>query len=176
MGGIAGELPDDRQRLVEVAVDRHDPGARDQRLEKLAERDLAGRKHHHDFEPSRRSVCSRRGRRVAGRRANKGVGALLEGLRDGHDHAPVLEAAGRVLALDLEVEVRKPELAPQASSVEQRRETFAKRQSRRRVGDRQEPSVVLDKQGASRSRRVCHTLVGHRLTPETAAGACSSAG
>ena len=29
--------------------------------------------------------------------------ALLDGLGDGHDHAAVLERAGRVLALDLEV-------------------------------------------------------------------------
>ena len=38
---LLGERADDRERLVEVAVDGDDPGAGHQRLEQLARRDLA---------------------------------------------------------------------------------------------------------------------------------------
>ena len=48
---LLGERADDPERLVEVAVDGDDPGAGDQRLEQLADRDLALRQDDDDLEP-----------------------------------------------------------------------------------------------------------------------------
>ena len=136
---LLGQRPDDPERLVEVAVDGDDPRAGDERLEQLADRDLARRQDDDDLEPGGRAVGRGRGRGVAGRGADDRPGAVLERLGDGHDHAPVLERAGRVLALDLEVQVgeaRAPR--PSRSRVDERREPLAEGQRRGRVGDRQE--------------------------------------
>ena len=106
--GWAGEPASSRttrERLVEVALDRHDPGARDLRLEELAGGDLAARQDDDDLEAGGRAVRRRRRRGVARRGTDQRPGAGFEGLADGHDHAPVLEAAGRVLAFDLRIEV-----------------------------------------------------------------------
>ena len=51
--------------------------------------------------------------------------ALLQGLRDGDDHAAVLERARRVLALDLQVQQRHPDGAPERAGVDERREALA---------------------------------------------------
>ncbi len=130
---------DDREGLVEVAVDGDDPGARDERLEQLADRDLALRQDDDDLEAGRRAVGRRGGRGVAGRGADDRPRARLDGLGDGQDHAPVLERAGRVLAFDLEVEVLEPERRAEAPGADERREPLAEGQRRGRVGDRQEP-------------------------------------
>ena len=50
-------------------------------------------------EPGARRVRRGRRRRVAGRRADHDLGALLDRLRDRHRHPAVLERAGRVRAL-----------------------------------------------------------------------------
>ena len=47
---LLGERADDAERRVEVAVDRDDPGAGDDRLEELARRDLAARQDDDDLE------------------------------------------------------------------------------------------------------------------------------
>ena len=115
----------DAQRVVEVAVDRDDPGPGDERLEQLAERDLAPRQDHDDVEPGCRPVGRGRRGRVPGRGADHRSGTGLEGLCDRHDHAPVLERAGRVLALDLEVQVRNADRSPEAGRADQRRGALA---------------------------------------------------
>ena len=88
---LLGQRPDDPQRGVEVAVDRDDPRPGDERLEELAHGDLALRQDHDDLEPGRRAVRRRRRGRVAGRGTDDRARAILDGLGDGEDHAPILE-------------------------------------------------------------------------------------
>ena len=80
-----------------------------ERLEQLADRDLALGQDDDHLHPGRRAIGRGGCRGVAGRRADDGGRAGLGGLRHGDDHAAVLERAGRVLALDLEVQVPEPE-------------------------------------------------------------------
>ena len=93
--------------------------------------------------PGGRPVGRGRRRRVAGRGAHDRPGAGLGGLGDGDDHAPVLERAGRVLALDLEMQVREARSRPEASGVDERRAALAEGQRGRGVADRQEAAVAL---------------------------------
>ena len=109
---LFGQAADDVQGLVEVAIDGDDLRPGDERLEQLAERDLALGQDDDDVQPGGGAVGRGRGRGVAGRRADDGPCTGLDGLGDGHDHAPVLERAGRVLALDLEVQVRGADGGP----------------------------------------------------------------
>ena len=144
---LLGESPDDRERLVEVAVDGDDPGPGDQRLEQLADRDLALGQHHDHLHAGRRAVGRRGGRGVAGRGADDGPGPGLGRLCDRDDHAPVLERAGRVLALDLEVEVIEPDRCPQPGGRTSGVNPSPRVSARRRVRDRQEPPVALEEPG-----------------------------
>ena len=124
-----------------------------QRLEQLADRDLALRQDDDDLHPGRRAVGRRRGRRVAGRGADDRARAGLDRLGDGDDHAAVLERAGRVLALDLEVQVRagrapRPGACAWTSGVKPSPRVSA----RRRVGDRQERAGSAPRGGVGRDR------------------------
>ena len=101
--------------------------------------------------PACRAVRRGRGRRVAGRGADDRPGARLDGLGDRHDHAAVLERAGRVLALDLEVQVRGADRLPEPLGADERRGALAQRQRRRRVGHRQEAAVALHQPRSGRS-------------------------
>ena len=150
---LFGERPDDAERLVEVAVDGHDPRAGDQRLEQLADRDLALRQDDDDLHPGGRTIGRRRGRGVPGRGADDRPGARLGRLGDRHDHPAILERPGRVLALDLEVEVAQPERGSEPLGADERREPFAEGQRRGRVGHRQEAPVALDEAWPARDRR-----------------------
>ena len=53
----------------------------------------------------------------------------LHGLGHGHDHAPVLERTGRVLALDLEVEVRHTDGGTEPLRADERRRALAEGQA-----------------------------------------------
>ncbi len=141
--GRLGELADDAQRVVEVAVHRHHPGAGGLRLEQLAGRDLAPRQDDHDLDAGRCAVGGRGRRRVAGRGADDGLRALLDGLGDGHDHASVLERAGRALALDLEVEERHADGATERPGMHEWGEALAEPERRSGQGDGQEVREAL---------------------------------
>ena len=109
------QLPHQPQRVVEAALHRDHAGAADLGLGQLAAGDGALRQHHRQPDPGAAAVGGGRGRRVAGRGAD-GVGRpLLERLGDGHRHAPVLERAGRVQSLVLEV-ARPGRSAPTAAA------------------------------------------------------------
>ena len=100
-----GQLAQQGQRLVEVALDLDDPRAVGDRLRQLAAGDLALRHQHQRRHARRRRVGGERGRGVAGRGAGDDAGADRLGVADADGHAAVLEGRGRVLALVLELEV-----------------------------------------------------------------------
>ena len=115
------ELRGQREAVVEVAVDLQQLGAVHERLGQLAQRDLALRHEHRAGQPGPGRVRGGGGAGVAGGGADDRLGALLDRLGDGHGHAPVLEGAGRVGALHLEVDVaaraRRTAPAPARSGV-----------------------------------------------------------
>ena len=140
---LLGERTHDPERLVEVAVDRHDSCPGDQRLEQLADGDLALGQDDDDLHAGGRTVGGRRRGRVAGRGAHDRPGTGLGGLGHGEHHAAVLERSGRVLALDLQVEIRQADGGAQPVGSHERGRPFAEGQRRRRLGDRQEPSIAV---------------------------------
>ena len=142
---LLGQPADDVQRLVEVAVDGHDPGAGDERLEQLAEGDLALGQDDDDLQAGGRAVGRGAGRGVAGRGADDRPAPRARPPWPRPATMPaVLERAGRVLALDLEVQVRRtPMAAPSRGGVDERRGALAEGQRRRRVGDRQEAPIAV---------------------------------
>ena len=101
-GALLAELADDVERLVEVAPHLQDLGPVDEGLGQLAEGDVTLGDEHGAGQPGAGAEGGGRGRGVAGRRADHRLGPLLDGLGDGHGHAPVLERSGGVGALDLE--------------------------------------------------------------------------
>ena len=106
--------------------------------------------------PAAGGVRGGAGAGVAGRGADDRLGALLDGLADRHRHAAVLERAGRVGALDLEVDLAAGALG-QPRRRHQRRAALAQGDDRRGLGDRQPVAVLLDHPAP---------LVAHRgLTP-----------
>ena len=161
---LLGERPHDGQRLVEVAVDGHDPRPGHQRLEELALGDLPARQHDDDLHPGRRAV-GRRGRGGVPRRgAHDRAGARLERLGDGKDHPAVLERAGRVHALELEVEVRDADGRAEPGGVDERRAALAEGEPRGRVGDGQERPVAVHQARPGRARAAlqasCQSSIG----------------
>ena len=99
------QLAGQREAVVEVALDLQQLGAVHERLGELAHRDLALRHEHGAGEPGAGGVGGGARAGVAGGGADDRLRALLDGLADRHRHAAVLERAGRVGALDLEVDV-----------------------------------------------------------------------
>ena len=89
----------------------------------------------------------------------------LDGLGDGEHHPAVLERAGRVPALDLEVQVAQAERRAEAFGPDQRREALAQGQRRRRLADRQEPAVAVDRGAGGRARAGCpaQSSIGYRM-------------
>ena len=98
-----GELAGGHEAVVEVAVDLQQRGAVRDRLAQLAHRDLALGDEHRADHAGARGVRGGRGARVAGGRADDGLGPA--GRSRGHRgrHAAVLEGPRRVHALDLDV-------------------------------------------------------------------------
>ena len=92
-----------------------------------------GRQHDRLEARARRVRGGRRGR-VAGRRADDRARARLDRRRDGDDHAAVLEAAGRVRALALEVQLDARARSDSRARVHERRRALAERQGRSERG------------------------------------------
>ena len=101
---LLGELADDRQGVVEVSLEGDDAGAVHERLGELADRDLALRDDHRAAQPGPGRVGGGAGRGVAGRGADHRLRPPALGPRDRDRHPPVLEASGRVRALELEMD------------------------------------------------------------------------
>ena len=99
------QLAHECRGVVEVAADLQHRGAVDERLGQLAERDVALGDEHRARQAGPGRVGGGRRRRVAGERAHHRLGAFLDRLGDGQRHAPVLERAGGVDALELQVDV-----------------------------------------------------------------------
>ena len=91
--------------------------------------------------PGRVGGGARRG--VAGRGADHGLGAGALGARDGDGHAPVLEAAGRVGALELE-QTRAPTRSEITRRLDQRRRALVEGDHRVVGLERQPVAVALD--------------------------------
>ena len=157
---LLGELAHGREGGVEVAAHGEHPRPGGLGLEELAGGDLAGRQDDDDLQPGGRPVGRGGGGRVARRGADDGARARLEGLRDGHHHAPVLERPGRVGALELQVEVRDPPGLAEALRVHEGRGALAQREAGRGGGDGQVTRVAVEearprgRRGRRRARQV----------------------
>ena len=101
---LLGELADDPQRVVEVALQGDHAGAVHQRLGELADRDLALGDDHRAAHPGPRRVGGGARRGVAGRGADHRLRARAPCARETATVIPrSLKRAGRVGALELEV-------------------------------------------------------------------------
>ena len=136
---LAGHL----QAVVEVAVDLNDLGAVHDSLRQLAHRDLALRDQHRAGDAGAGGVRRGRRRGVAGRRAQHRLLTAGHRVGDGHRHAAVLERAGRVEALDLQMH-RAADLFGQPRRRNQRRAALEQGDRRPVVADRQPVPVRLD--------------------------------
>src|SRR5208282_492609 len=102
-----------------------------------------------------------RGRGVPGRGANYSPRALAQRLADRDRHAAILERAGRVGAVVLQVKLYVTAEPPgELGTLDQRRVALVERHDRGVVADRQEAPVMLDQPGPSRkpgriSRPLC---------------------
>ncbi len=117
------------QRVVEGAVNLDHTRAGGARLRALRRRRPAGGRQHDRTQPGPRRVGRGAGGSVSRRRADDRVRARLDRALDGDDHAAVLEAAGRVRALDLEVQVDAERLR-EARCADERRRALAEREPR----------------------------------------------
>ncbi len=123
------QLPHHLQGVVEVALDRRPPGRRRSAPGPASAGDRALGQDDDQPDAGPAAVGGRRRRGVAGGGADGRRGALLERLGDGHRHAPVLERAGRVRALVLEVAPRPP-VARRSAARAERRVALAERHDR----------------------------------------------
>ena len=123
------DLLHELQRLVEVAAQRDHARAVHHRLGELAARDLALRDDHRAAHARARGVGGRARGRVARRGADDRLRPLALRPRDRERHAAVLEAAGRVHPLELEVRLDADALR-QARRVDQRRRALHQRHDR----------------------------------------------
>src|SRR5439155_21864742 len=100
--------------------------------------------------------------------------AVLDGLGDGEDHPAILERAGRVLALDLGVEIPQAEAGAEPAERDERRLTLAQADDRRGVRDRQERAIALDEGLARRPTGSCQ-IGAHRAALSAAPRALTGA-
>ena len=131
------------EAVVEVAAHHDHLGAVQDRLRHLAGGDLALGHQHQRLEAGLRGVRRHRGRGVAGRGADHGLGAVVLGDRDRGGHAAVLERAGRVVALDLEPDLGAGQPG-EPLGVHQRGAALAQRDRDGALGDLQQVAVLLD--------------------------------
>ncbi len=148
-----GQLAHERERLVEVALERDHARAVHQRLRHLALRDLAlGHDHRAGDARARRVRGGARGG-VAGRGADHRLGAFAHGGRDRAGHAAVLERAGRVGALELQAHGRADHLREHRRA-QQRRRALLQADERVAGRERQALAVALDQRHVrARERR-----------------------
>ena len=142
-GVVRGELARDVEAVVEVALHLQELGVVRDRLAQLAHRDLALGHEHGGLDAGVRRVRRGRGRRVAGRGADDDLRAALDGLRDGHGHAAVLEGAGRVHALELHPHVGAG-AARERGGGQERRAALAERDDRGGIRDVEAVCVLAD--------------------------------
>ena len=148
-----GELAHERQRLVEVALERDHARAVHERLGHLALRDLALGDDHRAGDARARRVGRRARRRVARRGADHRLGAVAHGRRDRAGHAAVLERAGRVGALELQAHGRAHHLREHRRA-QQRRRALLQADERVARLERQALAVALDQRHVdARERR-----------------------
>src|SRR5690606_4174922 len=100
---VLGERPHDGQAVVEVAVHRHQGGPVDDRLGQFARGDLPGGQDDGAAQPGAGGVRGGGGGGVPGGGTHDELGVGGGHLRHGHGHAAVLEGAGGVGALDLDM-------------------------------------------------------------------------
>ena len=105
---FVADLLDQRHRIVEVAADLQRFAAEGERLGELAVRDLAFGDEDHRTESGNRRVAGHRCTGVAGAGAGDGFRSVESGGGGAAGHAAILEAAGGVFALMLELEVPEP--------------------------------------------------------------------
>ena len=101
-----GQLPDDAQAVVEIAVHGDERRAVDDRLRQLPRRDLARGQDDGRLQPGGHGIGRRRGRRVARRGACHDLDAGLQDAGDGRGHPPVFEGARGVRPFDFDVDRR----------------------------------------------------------------------
>src|SRR6185437_6045091 len=154
-GGLAGEL----QAVVEVAVDREDPGPVRHGLRELAQRDLALWHENGAGQARAGGVGGGRRRRVAGGRAQHALLAAGQRVGDRHRHAAVLERARRVGPVDLEQHLA-PGALGQVRGGQQRRATLTERDDPPAVLHRHAAPVGVDHTGPGRD-----ASGGHPATP-----------
>ena len=159
-GARSASSPDDGQGLVEVAPHLEDPGPVHQRLGQLAEGDVPLGDEHGAGHAGPGRVGGRRRRGVAGRRAHHRLGALLDGLGDGHGHAAVLEGAGGIGSLDLQQDPG-PDPVGQPRGRQQRRATLQQGDDRRVGRHREERPVLLDDTAPTAAALASVILVAH---------------
>ena len=152
------------QRLVEVAAQGDHPGAVDQRLGELADRDLALGHDHRPAQPGAGRVGGGARRGVAGRGADHRLGAGAGGARDGDRHPAVLEAAGRVRALELEQHPGADPLGDHRR-LDQRGRALVEGDHRVAGLERQPVAVALDQRRRHRSGERLPRRPGSRGAP-----------
>ena len=158
---LVGELADDRQRLVEVALQGDHAGAVHQRLDELADRDLALGDDDGAAHAGLGGVGGGAGGRVAGRGADHGLGAGALGARDGDRHPAVLEGARGVGPLELEEDVRADPLG-ELLGPDQRGRALVQGHDRVSILERELVAVALDQPGGHATRRTPPRSPGSR--------------
>ncbi len=147
-----GELAYQRQRLVEVALQRDHARTVYERLGHLALCDLALRDDHRTGDARARRVCGGARRSVARGGTDHGLCAVAHGRGDRARHPAVLERAGRVGALELQAHCRAHHLREHRRAQQRRRALL---QADKRVAEleRQPLAIALDQRHVSARRR-----------------------
>src|SRR5512135_1396719 len=140
---VQGEVAGQGEAVVERAGHLQQRGAVHERLGELAECDLALGHEDCAGQPGPGGVRGGAGAGVAGGGADDCARVLPEGPADRHRHPAVLERAGGVGALDLEVHLAASQLG-QVPGGHQRSTALAQRHYRGRSGDRKAVPVLLD--------------------------------
>ncbi|MBA7571313.1 hypothetical protein ES708_13072 [subsurface metagenome] len=140
-GVLLGESEHYLQSLVEVAVDSHDFSPVDNRLSHLAQRNLAFGDNDYGFDAVARGISRRRGAGVARGSAHQSPAALFQRLSHRHHHTPVLERAGGVAALQLEIKLADSQFFLQLSAPHQRGVPLAQSKEGRLGGEGEEVFV-----------------------------------
>ena len=142
-GMIPGELTNQAQGSVEIAVHHDNPGAVSHSLGEFAQRHLPLGNQDKGPQVQIRAVGGGRGAGVAGGGAHDTHRALFHGLGDGDNHAPVFEGPGGVAALQLEVELLAAQFLAQAVGLDQGRVPLAQGKHGCIPGERQELSIFF---------------------------------
>jgi hypothetical protein len=141
---LLSQSPHGGEGRVEVAVHHDETRAGRERLGELAAGDLAGRQDDVAGQARGRGIGGSRGGRVSGRGADDGARTLANGAVHGEHHAAILEGAGGIGALDLQVQLLEADLRAQPPGVDQRGRTLAQRDREGLAFARKQVSVSLE--------------------------------